>query len=344
MTNAEYNELYQAAQLQAGTLTLKARKELLKAYKAAAKLAAEAVENATSAGLSDLTSSHWSAINTQLQAGADSISNTLESTISTYISKSYSTIASIDEDYIMDAVTEAQIDSITSAGVAAISSAIDETLLTYSASRVYSNGYTLSESIWNLYDSSGKPTGVNGDYQYRIKNLILTGQAQGRDVVDIAKDIQTYVAYGKDAVFTAGNYGKLIAGTGEYKARISGTVDWRALRIVRSELYASLQQAGLQDGPMNPACQDQYNWKKNKSNPTDPDGSRNASGQRCIDLENGNPYTLTTAPGHQHPNCGCRLEPVLMDHEEFVSDLKNWVPGSGPEYLDTWYRTVYSTT
>jgi hypothetical protein len=344
MTSAEYKKAYKAAQADSVKILANTRRELLKVFKEAGELASQAVANATADGLSDLTSNAWIAIEAQLQEGANLVSQATVDLTASSISSAYGNFAAVDEDAVMDAVALSGTDVITRTGFRSLTAAVNLELLTATANRVYEDGYTFSDRVWKTFDLQSRPVGVNGDYQYRIKNLILTGQAQGRDVVDIAKDIQLYISDGKDAVFTAGRYGKLVPGTGEYKARISGTVDWRALRLARSELYASLQEGQIANGLANPSCRDQYNWVKNRGNPTDPDGSRNASGTRCIDLDTGSPYTYSQikAFGYQHPNCMCYREPVLMDQRDFVADLKAWSPGSGPEYLDTWYRTVYS--
>ena len=343
MTKSEYEKAYQQAQADSVKLLASTRKALLKTFKEAGALAAQAVADTTAAGLSDLTSSAWMEIESQLRYGADLVSQATADLTPTLVSEAYGRFAAVDEDALTDAIELAGTDVITRAGYRALTAAVNVELLAATANRIYADGYTFSDRIWKTFDLSGNPVGVNGDYQYRIKNLILTGQAQGRDTVDIAKDIMKYISEGKDAVFTPGRYGRLIPGTAEYKARISGTVDWRALRIVRSEMYSSLQTGQIAQGLITPS-NDGYDWVKNSGNPIDPDGSRNASGMRCIDIADGSPYTYDeiSSFGYQHPNCSCYIRQRLIDQREFVEDLKGWIPGNGPEYLDTWYRTIYA--
>ena len=343
MTNAEYTKLYLKTRSLNGKISLQTIKILDKAFKEAADLAAAQVLKTEAAGLSSLTSESWKQIERQLRAGADLISRASEKEIPLSVTKAYKNYLKIDDKYIIDAAKEAGQTAITKGGIQNMGIAVNFNLLQDQATRLYSDGYTFSERIWNLFDKkTGLPTGINGDYQYRIKNLILTGNAQGRDNIDIAKDIQVYVAKGKDAVFKEGRYGKLIPGTGEYKKRISGAVDWRALRLVRSEMNASIQNAGILQGELNPAALDSYNWIKNAGNPIDIDGSNNASGLRCIDLEEANPYKKDDVPSYQHANCSCIVEPNLMNQEEFVNDLEEWEPGEGGNsYLDKWYETQY---
>lgn len=342
MTQSEYNRLYRKAQRATGRITAATKKELLKSFKEAADLAAEQVKITEAAGLSDLTSAAWRQIDNQLQAGADIISRATEQEIPLAISRAYSNYIDIDAEYVADAARQAGQILITDAGIKNIGIGVNFNLLQAQAARLFEDGRTFSERIWDLFDpDTGLPVGVNGDYQYRIKNLILTGNAQGRDVVKIAEDIQVYVAKGKNAVFREGRYGKLLPGTSEYRKRISRTIDWRALRLVRSEMNASLQEAGIVEGLVNPAALNLYDWIKTAGNPIDPDGSRNASGLRCIDLDRASPYPLEEVPGYQHPNCSCQVRPVLMDQRDFVKDLKTWVPGGSPEYLNQWYESFY---
>ena len=340
MTQAEYIKGYKNAHRLSGRITAATKKELLKSFKEAVDLAAAEVLKAEAGELSDLTSKSWKAIEKQLRAGADIISKAAEEEIPKSITKAYSNYLAVDTKYITDAA--AGIDLITKSGIENIGVGINASLLEIQASRIYSTGYTFSETIWNLFDEeTGLPIGINGDYQYRIKNLILTGQAQGRSTVQIAEDIQIYVAKGKKAVFKPGRYGELIPGTGRYARRISRTIDWRALRLIRSEMNASLQESGVAEGVLNPAATGFYDWVKTAGNPIDLDGSKTANGKRCIDLDRESPYLEEDIPVYNHPNCSCNVRPRLMNQGEFVNDLKEWTPGAGPEYLDSWYNDVY---
>jgi len=343
MIAAEYRKAYLEARNLANKITLQTQRELLKVFKEAADLAAEQVKITDADGLSDLTSMSWRQIENQLKAGADLISNAVEELTPKAISEAYGNYLSVDVDYIGDTIKASGTSAITKTGVKNIGAGVNLQLLAVQANRVFQDGYTFSERIWKLFDpDSGLPIGVNGDYQYRIKNIILSGQAQGRDNIKIAQDIQTYVAKGKQAVFTEGRYGKLLPGTREYYRRISRTVDWRALRIVRSEMHASLQQAGVLEGTVNPAATKMYNWVKQSGNPIDVSGANTATGLRCIDLEAASPYKLQDVPSYNHPHCSCSVIPILMDQRDFVKELKNFTIGDGSR-LDQWYQTIYKT-
>ncbi len=346
MTQAEYIRLYKNAHRLSGRVTAQTLKELQKVFIEAGNLAAAQVAATEAGGLSSLTSGAWLQVEQQLKAGADLISRSAMEQIPLGISESYSNYLAVDSKYILDAAKQAGNTLITEAGIANIGIGVDFRLLQIQAARITANGYTFSDRVWSPLTTLSKdgvtklPTSLNADYQFRIKNLILTGEAQGRDNIKIAEDIQVYIKKGKNEVFKPGRYGKLIPGTGQYARRITRTVDWRALRLIRSELNASLQQSGVLEGVLNPAATAFYDWVKTAGNPIDEDGSKTNSGLRCIDLDRNSPYEKEEVPSYNHPNCSCHVRPVLQNQNEFVQDLKNWMPGDGSN-LDMWYKNIY---
>ena len=342
MTQKEYQAAYRASRRNSGRITAAAQRELKKAFTQAGELAAARVAATEAAGLSDLTSAAWRQINNQLIEGARIVSQATLDISPLTISEAYTGYLDADVQYITEAARQAGQVLITDAGIRNIGIGVNLDLLNIQATRTFADGFTFSDRIWNLFDENGLPIGINGDYQYRIKNIILTGQAQGRDSIKIAEDIQLYVAKGRKAVFKPGRYGRLIPGTRQFSKRISRTVDWRALRLVRSELNASLQEAGRLEGVLNPAATNFFDWVKTAGNPIDIDGSRNSSGLRCIDLDHNSPYKEEDVPSYQHANCGCSVVPKLMNQNDFVNDLKTWIPGGEPEYLTEWYRDIYT--
>lgn len=351
MTTAEYRRLYRQARKNLPEYQSETMSRIIDVYQDAARSAAEEVRKATLSGQSDLTIDSWRQIEQQLRSGADDISTAIEKEIPQMVTDSYwNEPFPVDNDYLKQAVSRAGAGNrITEAGIRNMGIGVNNRMIRALVSRNYADGYTFSQRIWGQFKENGLPLGINGDYQYRIKNLINAGLASNRDVVKIAKDIELYVKADylkrgidtKDLVFNPGRYGKLVPGSGEYRRRVSGKPDWRALRLVRSELYSSLQMASIEQGRLNPASRGLYDWYKTPGNPIDPDGSRNASGLRCIDLEDGNPYTLETVPGYQHSNCSCSVIPHLMDGNEFVSDLTDWANFEPVDYLDEWYLEHY---
>jgi hypothetical protein len=109
-------------------------------------------------------------------------------------------------------------------------------------------------------------------------------------------------------------------------------VSYPALRLARSELYASMQQTALWAGRVNPGATDLYDWIRS---------THEDWGCACPELAENSPYTYQTAPSYPHPNCLCRLVPRLRDRREFVSDLARWSQGQPVEYLDNWKASYY---
>lgn len=346
MTNAEYNKLYLAARNifqieQRTTMTA-----LRNVYRTAAAQVSEVVERAERLGLSQFTVNGQEQIAQQLYASASEVSRAMEKELPLMLNRSYqSSYLKIDEAYVMDVVrgVDGAIDRISQAGIHNIGLGINKKLVESMLVRQDLRGYSLSERIWSdlIESKSGLmiPDGIFGDFQYRLLNVVNGGVAQNRSSAAIAKDITTYVKDGKVQLIK--RYGKLERGTAAFTKRLSGKIDWRALRLVRSELYAGLQQAGVLQGQTNPAATDMYDWLKTPGNPIDQNGDRNASGFRCIDLEEFNPYKQDDVPGYQHSNCSCSVVPVLMDRREFEDDLTSWVNGGYSPNMDQWYNQVY---
>jgi hypothetical protein len=346
MTNEEYNKLYLAAR---DTFQIEIRKTmaaLRDVYRTAAAQVSEIVERAERLGLSEFTAAGNEQIAQQLYASAAEVSRAMENELPLMLNRAYTnSYLEIDESYIMDIVrsVDGASDRITAAGIHNIAVGVNRQLIESMVVRQTADGFTLSERIWTdlIENSFGNmiPGGIFGDFQYRLLNIIDAGIAAGRDSAAIAKDITTYIEGGKVALIK--RYGKLVKGTSEFRKRLPGRIDWRVLRLVRSELYAGLQHAGILNGEMNPACPDLYDWIKTAGNPIDQHPDRNASGFRCIDLEEFNPYKRDDVPGHQHSNCSCSVVPVLMDREQFEDDLYRWVQGEQVPYIDDWYNQTY---
>ena len=119
----------------------------------------------------------------------------------------------------------------------------------------------------------------------------------------------------------------------EFAKRIPRNVDYRAMRIVRSELYASLKETGLESGRANPSALDAYDWVM-QSGRADWDCD-------CPDLARNSPYTYAQFPAQPHPNCGCYSVARLMDTNDFVADLKRWSNGEDVPYIDDWKAKYY---
>ncbi len=336
MTEAEYKKLYRRARDSFQNITAKEKRLLKKVYKQAASLAADAVRNSELSGLSQLTVSSFNQLEKALNAGGTIIGKATEDSLPLMINQAYGRYVDIDADYLGDVFTAAVTgDVLTETGVRNMAKAANLRLINATVRRVYSDGYTFSERIWSkgrkVVNDRKLWIGINGSYQDSIKQVISTGFAQGRDVFKIAKDIQVYAADGKVRLMK--RYGDLKAGTAEFTKRIPKNIDWRAVRLVRSELYSSLQAASLEQGRINPASNGLYDWRLTP-------GAQHSC--ICPDLSEASPYREEDIPDYPHSNCMCSVIPHLVNQKEFTQSLKNWLadPQSEPG-LNQWYNSMY---
>ncbi len=319
MTKKEYVALYRQARKQTALMTAKTMTELKRTYKEAGELVAEAIKSAELAGTSDkLLLSSWQTIERQLADGADKLAKALSDDLPLRMGDVAAKASTIDETWLSDCFKDAGLSSV---GIKNAFVAVNEDVVRATIERTWQDGYTFSQRIWKVGDG----------YQEDIRRVITSGLAQGRDPVKIAGDVQAFIADGKPRLMK--RYGKLKADTARFVRRIPTNVDYRAMRLVRTELYASLKEAGRQAGMANPGCTGEFDWVM--------EAGRAHWDCSCPDLADGSPYTADTIPAQPHPNCMCYVQPRLRDRREFVEDLKTWAEGGDVAYLDEWKDKYY---
>lgn len=319
MTNNEYNRLYRQARQKYAQINQTAIIRLRKIYTEAGRLVAAELRQAELAGVADSTLISLRSIQRSLSIGAEKISVGVESALNSSINAGLKITSDINKNYVIGAMND--IDFVLTEKIKSMYTAIDRYLLESIANRVYQDGYTLSERVWR--------TGL--DYQNKIKNIISAGIAQGRDAIKIARDIQAYIKAGKKALIN--RFGNLTRGAADFMSRIGDRVDYNALRLIRSELYASLQEASIKQGLANPGTTDLYFWIMELG--------RQHWNCACPTLSANSPYALNDVPGYPHPQCRCQVRPQLRDRKKFVNDLKKWADGNSVGYLDDWYNNQY---
>jgi hypothetical protein len=277
------------------------------------------MRNAEYAGLSDLTTGSWANIQRQLEVAAGRIRDDVEKITTSRILSSGKRVTAIDEKYFISAIDDSGA-LISKVGVRNLFVSIDERMLTSLITRIYQDGYNFSERIWR----------AGLDYQVQMKRVIDLGLSQGRDIIDIARDLEVYVRTDKKTVLK--RIGDLKRGTAEFAKRIRKNVDYNAVRILRSELYASMQDAAKFSGQFNPGASGWYDWFKTIIEDFD-----------CVCPENeaGSPYRLDDVPGYPHSNCACIIRPRLRDRRQFVDDLSRWSEGESVGYLDDWNQQYF---
>ena len=282
MTKAEYDAAYRASRATFDSLSTATLGRIRRVYIDAAADVAAKVASAELAGQSVLTTDSLAAIEAELRRGADIITEAMRQETPELVNSVYKSIYQIDEEYILSALGDANVTRVSAGQIAAYGVSVNHSVIQSMVNRIWQDGYSFSE----------RTTFPGSLYQDAIKDVLAGGLSQGRDPVKIAKDITEYVRKGSGAV--EGRWGKLKPGTREYYRRLPKNVDYRALRIVRSELYASLQDAGRLEGQLNPAATGMYNWilEPNDRPPGDP----------CPDIADQSPYALEELPDYPHPN------------------------------------------
>lgn len=344
MTNQEYRSAYLNARDSVFPAQRREYSRIVRdIYINASEEAVRAVRNAELDGLGELTQASRNSIDRQLQDAANEISQGLTENIPEWEARSYQSYLDTDSEYILRAAADAGADDvITQAGIDRINLGLNRQLINSITARQFQDGFTLSQRIWSseileeTLPSGGiafKPVGVNGDYQWRMLNVVDAGIAQGRDLFDISQDLNVYLRDGKTALVN--RYGILERGSGVFRRRISDQCDWRAVRLIRSELYAGLQDAAVRSGRANPAVVGQYDWRLTPGVMHD---------CVCRDLAAASPYAENEVPAYPHPNCLCQVIPRLRNRTEFVEDLRSWVNGVSVEYIDNWHRSYYRST
>ena len=177
-------------------------------------------------------------------------------------------------------------------------------------------GYNLSPSVWDAVDG----------FSDRILAIIEAELAKGTDPVKIARLLEEYVSAGTPEKIL-GRWGKLEIGTPEYRKRLGTSgADYRTQRVVRTEMYNTIRTADIESGAMNPASTGMFNWILSPSHID--------SGCVCTDNAAGSPYTKETITAMKesiHPQCFCLVNPVLLDHDTFMAQLKDYANGNDTE-------------
>ena len=321
MTKAEYDALYRAAGRNLPNLTLSSLQRLKKVYIKVGNDVAAKIAQAKLKGLSDLTTESWARIDIQLHVSIQDIQNAIDARIKATVLSGERSFRGINIDYLNDVIDDFG-NLVTKTGISNMFSTLNTRVVESVVNRIFADGYTYSDRIWR----------AGLQFERDVKNIVSAGLAQGRDVVKIARDLTRYVKKGKKGLIRVDAYGELKRGTKQFIRRIGNQVDYRALRLIRSELYASMQDAAKLSGQMNPACTGLYDWVRSNSKDWGCDCPSNAANS---------PYTYENVPGYDHPNCLCRIVPRLRNHGDFVSDLRRWSSGEKVEYLDTWYNDQY---
>lgn len=185
----------------------------------------------------------------------------------------------------------------------------------------HEDGLKLSERIWNI-----------GQHNKKIMSDIVRAGA-GEDVVTVARSLESYVKKGKTSI--AANYPNMIK---RMESRIPANLDYKALRLARTELTAAYGEGVIASAKATPVVK-YVKWVISSSHPRKDICDTNANGG-----PNGNGiYEAMSCPIYPaHPNCICTLQPAPENTTVVVDKLKAWLknPQSQPE-IEEWYQTHY---
>lgn len=308
MTSAEYYKAYTAARRRWPSLIRSGMSEIKAAYALAAEIVEQAFQDS-----SGLAAERLSSINTQLAQATATIAESLMAEVPAVVSSGQALYGAIDAELLGDLFAGSE--AVTKAGIENMIVRVNQRLIADTVNRVYQDGYTFSSKCWQ----------IGGDYQEQIKRLINSGIAQGKNTADIARSIGDYTTGGigkLDKAYTSAKYGDVVV----------KNVDWRALRLVRTELSASMKIGAVMQGGQNPGCTGEYDWLRINTQQHD---------CSCPDLAAGSPYTADSIPAQPHPNCFCQIRPRLRELKETTADIKRWSAGESVPYLDEWYGRNY---
>lgn len=251
------------------TLILAIMKDIKAVYADASKEVASEFLDA-----SGLAAERIASIQSQLDGATQAIAQAINSGVIAGVDQVTGLYGGINEKLLADLISGMVV---TKDGIHNMVVGVNNRLILETINRMGQDGYTLSTRCWQ----------IGADYQEQITRLITSGQAQGRSIADIARDIGDYTTGGVKTLpggYTQAKYGDLVV----------KNVDWRALRLVRSEMGQSQQASALAQGKANPACLGLYDWVRINTQQHDCE---------CSSLAAGSPYKEENVPGYPHPNC-----------------------------------------
>lgn len=173
---------------------------------------------------------------------------------------------------------------------------------------------------------------VSKNFSDDVVSMVRAALAQGRDVGKIASDVNVFVKDGKFQ--TIKRWGeRLEPSSKELLRRVRfDKVDYRALRLARSELGRGLMETAKANGQANPGGTGLWDWVR--TNIID-------WGCNCPANAANGPYLLENLPGYDHPQDQCTVRQRLKDGNTFRDELKRWANGESVPELDEWYRNTY---
>lgn len=326
MTKSEYEHQYALARKTWPYITRSALSAIIAAYEKAIEQTQAILLSKIWSGAQTFESGLKAAIDSQLTSALAEITKITEEETLKSIHRGYQTLAVVDAKYMLDAIKKAEATTLFNAtGIKNIFIKIDHDLLIATAQRVTPDGYNFSARVWK------STVGFKPD----TLNIINAGFAQGLPKEKIARALSDYLKDGKIAV--AKRYGKLTPESAAYMRRVGKDVDWRALRLVRSEYGASLQQVAVQKAYANFGASGIMEWIRI---------SGAAHQDVCSTYAARRYFKVSEVPEYPHPNCLCVVRSVMEKLPDTLAQLRAYVRGdfeNAPRIVN-WANTYYKPT
>lgn len=332
MTQAEFYAAQRKSREDYIKIFRKVNKEIGQLYKSAADEVAERLRTLQLTGKGDsLTAASLSKLESTLRTTGARIAGETENITINSIDDGITATSMPGKEFLKDGISISGIERVKFDVIDKMYAQLNEDLINLTYTRIWEDGYTFSQRIWGFPGTPGQPflPGLAQYWENDVKNLITFGLAQGRDILQVAKDLSYYAVHGKRKLMQ--RYGQLVRGTKQFAKRFPKWIDWRAMRLARSELYISLQDASKLQGKLNPAVLE-YIWNLTA-------GVEHEC--VCPDIAANSPYQADNIPDYPHSNCLCYITHRVRSRDKFVQDLVDWGKGMGVPYLDNWFADQY---
>lgn len=321
MTAEDYRKALVQARDNWPKLTAPTKRKIRAAYVKAGRDIAEVLRNGTLVD-GQLDAATQRAFDQAVLVASSEIAEAMRTEIPAMILTGALALSAIEAELLTSSFGGVFGRGVTPEGIARAFDKVARDTVTKSLSTILDDGY----NFW------GRVPNVSRDFGDDVVNLVRAAIDQGRDLGKIAADVNVYIKDGK--AFTIKRWGENLAPrSSELLRRIRfDRVDYRALRLVRSEFGRGLMEEGKEFGTNNPACSGWFDWVRVNTI---------EYGCECPANAAGSPYLLENFPPYAHPNCGCMCRPVLKNLTDFKRDLRAWVNGEPNAELDGWITGTY---
>jgi len=318
MNKAEYISAYAKARRQWPFLTAKAMKAIHAAYTEAGRKIADAIRDGELAD-GALSFETQQAVDRAILEGSAAIGEAIREGVPKLLTTAAKGYAAIETGYLVAALGDAA-GKITAEGVGKMFEKVSADSVLRSLNTVGADG----RIFW------GRVPNVSRYFGDDVVNMVRAAINEGRDLGKVAADVNKYIKDGKAG--TIHRWGAIEPDSAKLLKRVPEHVDYRALRLARTELGRGIEATALQNGLTNPGSTGLYDWVRVNSIDW---------GCTCPTNAANGPYTYDNYPTDRHPNCFCFPRPVMKNGSDFRKELQDWANGEANTGLDSWYTGTY---